>query len=158
MKNLNELVREKKIDIRKVDKGQMIMVIDYDQRIKAETLRIEEIASPTEDQQPNWKENKEFVEVKMRELYRVGFISNRELTAVTGLLPGGVCGTLINNDGSMKFTRIKENNELVELFSNFTNYQWKPYYNYNRMKWLKESLLDLWLACQIANYQECKAG
>ena len=79
---------------------------------KAETLRIEEIAEPTEDQQPNWKENKEFVESKMRELYRIDFISNRELTAVTGLLPGGACGELRNDDGSLKYTRIKENNEL----------------------------------------------
>ena len=106
------MVREKKIDVRKVDKGQMIMVIDYEQRVKAETLRIEEIATPTEDQRPNWKENKEFVEGKMKELYRIGFITGQELTAVTGLLPGGACGTLTNNDGSMKYTRIKENNEL----------------------------------------------
>ena len=110
--NLKKQVSEKRIDIRKVDKGQMIMVIDYDQRVKAETLRIEEIATPAANQQLNWKENKEFIELKMKELYKNGFISNRELTAVTGILPGGASGELKNSDGSMKYTRIKENNEL----------------------------------------------
>ena len=112
LQNLKKMVKEKKIDIRKVDKGQMILVIDYEQRVKAETLRIEEIAKPTEDQQPNWKENKQFVETKMKDLYHDGFITGQELTAVTGILPGGACGTLKNNDGTKKFTRIKENNEL----------------------------------------------
>ena len=42
--HLKKLVIEKVIDIRKVDKGQMVMVIDYSQRVKTESLHINEIA------------------------------------------------------------------------------------------------------------------
>ena len=138
LQNLKKMVREKKIDVRKVDKGQMIMVIDYEQRVKAETLRIEEIATPTEDQRPNWKENKEFVEGKMKELYRIGFITGQELTAVTGLLPGGACCTLTNNDGSMKYTRIKENNE---LFANQSTPYVYPLFKLHKLR--MEDILQL---------------
>ena len=84
----------------------MILVIDYDQRVKAETLNITEIATRTGNEQSNWKENKEFVETKMKELCRTRFISGKELTAVTGLLPGGASGKLRDHNGSMKFTRV----------------------------------------------------
>ena len=33
---LKNFVRNKKIDIRKVDKGQIILIIDYEQRLKTE--------------------------------------------------------------------------------------------------------------------------
>ena len=112
LSNLHKLVKQKRIDIRKVDKGQMILVIDYTERVKAESLSINEIAEEVPNQLPNWKENREFVETLMKRLYSAKFISRNELTVVTGLLPGGVCGTLLNPDGSLKFTRIKENNEL----------------------------------------------
>ena len=84
----------------------------YTERIKAEAKSINKIAELVPDQRLNWKDNREFVETMMKKLYLVNFITRQELTAVTGLLPGGVSGTLLNQDGSLKFTRIKENNEL----------------------------------------------
>lgn len=110
--HLKKLVIEKVIDIRKVDKGQMVMVIDYSQRVKTESLHINEIASFSQEQSSNWKENKNEVEAKLKELHNLKFISDNELTAVTGLLVGGVSGKLKNRDGSVKFTRVKESNEL----------------------------------------------
>ncbi len=49
----------------------------------------------------------------MKRLYSSKFISKSELTAVTGLLAGGKNGKLINQDGSIKYTRALSN---IELF------------------------------------------
>ena len=56
-------------------------------------------------------DNKIFVEEKMKELYDLKFVDKKELTAVTGLLPGGVKGDLKNNDGSIRYTRAIDANE-----------------------------------------------
>ena len=42
---LRALVKEQKIDIRKVDKGQIILIIDYAQRLKTEEINITKISS-----------------------------------------------------------------------------------------------------------------
>ena len=86
--NLKKLVVDKKIDIRKVDKGQRILIIDYDQRIKAEELTISTISKICEE--------------KMKELYHSKFIGANELVCVTGILAGGKSGKLKNNNGTMK--------------------------------------------------------
>ena len=112
LSNIHKLVKRKEIDVRKVDKGQVILVVDYTERIKVEASSINEIAEEVPDQRPNWKENREFVETMMKRLFAANFIDGNELTSVTGLLAGGVSGDLLNPDGSLKFTRIKENNEL----------------------------------------------
>ena len=112
LSNIHKLVKRKEIDVRKVDKGQVILVVDYTERIKVEASSINEIAEEVPDQRPNWKENREFVETMMKRLFAANFIDGKELTSVTGLLAGGVSGDLLNPDGSLKFTRIKENNEL----------------------------------------------
>ena len=75
-------------------------------------MHINEVASLSQQQVSNWMENKSFIESKLKELYNLTFISKNELTAITGLLPGGVSGKLRNVDGSIKFTRIKASNEL----------------------------------------------
>ena len=111
---LKNLVKDKVIDIRKVDKGQMILIIDYEQRLKTEELNITKISSLCSIQTSNWLENKEFAEKIMKDLFSKKFIDKNELTAVTGLLAGGVNGKLKNVDGSLKFTRIIAN---AELFS-----------------------------------------
>ena len=59
---LKKLVADKVIDIRKVDKGQIILVIDHSERIKTEQLNIEQIAIPCEIQESNWQDNRTFVE------------------------------------------------------------------------------------------------
>ena len=38
-----ELIKEKKIDVRKVDKGDLILIIDFDQRKKIEQKNISKI-------------------------------------------------------------------------------------------------------------------
>lgn len=110
MKELQKMVREKKVDIRKVDKGDMILVIVFEQRKKIEEKNIEKIAALCDKQESNWLENK-FVEEKMRQFFEMKFIERKELTAVTGLLPGGVKGNLKNRDGSVKYTRAIDANE-----------------------------------------------
>ena len=112
IKKLKYLVKDKIIDIRRVDKGQLILIIDYEQRICAEQLNISTIAVLSEAQQSNWAENKEFVEKNLKKLYSEKFVSKEELHAVTGLLAGGVIGTLRNADNSIKFTRALNNSEL----------------------------------------------
>ena len=57
------------------------------------SLEIEKIAALCDKQESNWLENKLFVEQKMRQLIEMKFIERKELTAVTGLLPGGLKGT-----------------------------------------------------------------
>ena len=109
---LKKLVRDKKLDIRKVDKGQKILVIDYQQRKKAEELNINVISIICEDQSSNWSDNRSFIENKLRLLNDQKFITNSELTAVTGLIVGGVSGTLKNRDGTVKYTRATDSNEL----------------------------------------------
>ena len=96
---------DKILHIRKVDKGQKILIIDFEQRLKAEELGMKSIARICENQISNWLENKLFVEEKMRKLFVSKFITGSELTGVTGLLAGGVAGTLKNRDGSIKYTK-----------------------------------------------------
>ena len=86
---LKNFVRNKKIDIRKVDKSQIILIIDYEQRLKTEELNISTISSLCETQTSNWQENIEFSNKLMKGLWNANFISDSELTAVTGLLAGG---------------------------------------------------------------------
>ena len=109
---LKSLVKDRVIDIRKVDKGQLILVIDYSQRIRTEELNISKIAILSEPQCSNWEENKDFVEIKLKQLHSEKFISKEELVAVTGLLAGGANGKLKNKDKSTKFTRALTNSEL----------------------------------------------
>ena len=109
---LKKLVMDKKLDIRKVDKGQKILIIDYEQRTKAEESSIASIAEICENQTSNWNENKIFIEEKMRKLFVSKFITSSELTGVTGLLAGGVCGKLRHDDGSIKYTKAIDSNEL----------------------------------------------
>ena len=100
------MVKDKVIDIRKVDKGQLILIIDYEQRILTEQSNISKIASLSEFQVSDWKETQEFTQGKMKQLYHDKFVSKNELASVTGLLAGGAKGNLKNTDGSMKFTNI----------------------------------------------------
>ena len=108
---LKTLVKNRILDIRKVDKGQVILVIDYEQRKKVEESSISTIAKKCDVQSSNWKENKEFVEKSMVSLYNKTFIEKDELAAVTGLLAGGKNGKLKNKDGTVKFTRAIGSNE-----------------------------------------------
>jgi hypothetical protein len=105
-------VKTKQIDIRKVDKGQMILVIDYTERKKIEEMNISKIASVCTSQVSNWQENRRFVEEKMKTLYNLQFISREELAAVTGVLAGGANGELTTENGDVKFTRALDQNEL----------------------------------------------
>ena len=73
------MVVDKRIDIRKVDKGHRILIIDHDQRIKAEELNIPTISKICEEQKSNWNDNKVFIEEKMKELYQSKFIGANEL-------------------------------------------------------------------------------
>ena len=109
---LKKLVHEKVIDIRKVDKGQVILIIDYAQRILAEAENISKIARLCPNQESNWKENKDYAEEKMIALYSKGFVSKRELTAVCGLIAGGMDGKKRKKDGSLKYTQVISQKEL----------------------------------------------
>ena len=111
LKELQKLTREKKIDIRKVDKGDMIIIIDFEQRKIIEQRNIDKIAALCGTQKSNWLENKTFVEDKLKQLFDLKFIDQKELTSVTGLLPGGVKGSLKNKDGTIKYTRAIDTNE-----------------------------------------------
>jgi len=75
-------------------------------------MNISSIAVLSEPQCSNWQENKDFVELKMKELYFEKFVSKEELASVTGLLAGGAKGILKNDDKSVKFTRTLNNSEL----------------------------------------------
>ena len=48
----------------------------------------------------------------MKVLFEKGFILKQELTAVTGILAGGAKGNCKNHDGTLKFTRAINSNEL----------------------------------------------
>ena len=109
---LKRLVKDKVIDIRKVDKGQVILITDYHQRLLTEERNISLIAELCPDQVSNWEQNKDFAEEKMKSLFFDGFVSKSELTAVTGLIAGGVDGCRRNKDGSMKFTQVVSQKEL----------------------------------------------
>ena len=109
---LKKLVNDKIIDIRKVDKGKTILIIDYAQRLKAEEINITKIASLCDVQASNWSENREYAENAMKELFYAKFAEKNELTAVTGLLAGGTNGELRNEDGSHKFSRVVVSAEL----------------------------------------------
>jgi hypothetical protein len=135
IKELKTLVQEKKIDIRKVDKGQLILVIDYAERKKIEEKNISDIAVICEDQSSNWTKNREFVDKEMKKLYHSKFIAREELIAVTGLLPGGADGKLKTNSGGVKFTRATDSNELFA--------QQRTPYVYPLLKAHKLSLSDL---------------
>ena len=112
LSKFKKLVKDHIIDIRKVDKGQTILIIDYNERRKAEMAAISTIATLCDNQTPNWEHNKYFIEQKMKDLFHKKMISKNELTAVTGLIAGGISGELKNGDGSIKFTRAINNNEL----------------------------------------------
>jgi len=112
LKELRQLVIDKIIDIRKVDKGDTILVINFEERKKIEDANISKVAALCDKQESNGVENRLFVEQKMKELYELKFIEGKELTAVTGLLPGGVNGKLIHReDGSLKYTHVLDTNE-----------------------------------------------
>ena len=112
MKELKKMVCENVVDIRKVDKGDVILVINYEERIKLEEVNILKIAKLCTKQESNWIENRKFVEEKMTFLYDVSFVKRHELIAVTGMLPGGVSGDLINmKDGSRKDAHAVDYNE-----------------------------------------------
>ena len=113
MKELKTLVKDKKIDVRKVDKGQLILVIDYTERKKIEQKNINAIAELCQEQTSNWTNNREFVDKEMKKLYHSRFISRDELIAVTGILPGGANGKLKTPSGGIKFTRATDSNELL---------------------------------------------
>ena len=106
------MVKDKVIDIRKVDKGQLLLVVDYAQRKLVEEKNINSIASLCDIQESNWEQNRDFVEDKFKKLFMQGFISPDELTSVTGLLAGGKNGKLKIKSGALKFTKALSNKEL----------------------------------------------
>ena len=112
LKHLQTMVKENVIDIRKVDKGQLILVVDYAQRKLVEEQNINSIATLCDVQESNWEMNKDYVEEKLKELYCLGFITSNELAAITGLLAGGKNGKLRNRNGSIKYTQAVSNKEL----------------------------------------------
>ena len=117
------------------NKGQLILVINYDQRLMIEEKNIQSIAERCKNQTSNWKENREFVEKEMKKLYHLKFVTRDELGAVTGLLAGGADGKLKTASGGIKFTRATDSNEL------FT--QQKTPYIYPLLKAHKVSLEEL---------------
>ena len=56
-------------------------------------------------------DNRNYVEDKLKKLFQIEFIDKKELTAITGLLPGGTKGDLKNKDGCLKYTRAIDTNE-----------------------------------------------
>ena len=123
------------IDIRKVDKGQIILVIDYEQRLEIEEKNILGIAEKCRTQKSNWKDNREFVENAMKKLFYMKFIKRDKLAAVTGLLAGGSYGTLKTASGGMKFTHATDSNVLFA--------EQKTPYIYPLLKAHKLSLTEL---------------
>ena len=111
LKELSELTKQKVIDIRKVDKGNLILIIDFSQRLKIEEMNISKIAKVCEVQSSKWLENRKFIEHQMSRLFELDFIDRNELASVTGLLPGGVSGKLKKKDGSRKYTHAIDSNE-----------------------------------------------
>ena len=110
---LNKLAKDKKIDIRKVDKGPLIVVIDYEQRTLIEQDNIELISEQCAVQKSNWEENRIYVDEKMKTLYKLKFVERKELATVTGILAGGVSGELkVKGSDELKFTRAIDSNEL----------------------------------------------
>ena len=89
----------------------MSLIIDFSERKKIEEINISKIAKICTKQSSNWEQNREFIDAKMIELYELDFISRNELTAVTGILPGGTKGNLKNKDGTRKDTRAIDSNE-----------------------------------------------
>ena len=112
LKHLRTMVKENVIDIRKVDKGQLILVVEYAQRKLVEEQSINSIATLCDVQQSNWQMNKDYAEDKLKELFHLGFITSDELAAITGLLAGGKTAKLKNKNGSIKFTQALSNKEL----------------------------------------------
>ena len=111
LKELKSLTQRKVIDIRKVDKGNLILIIDFAERRKIEELNITKIAKLCEEQSSNWLDNRKFIDEKMTQLYEIDFIHRNELITVTGILPGGVSGKLKKGDGTRKDTRVIDTNE-----------------------------------------------
>ena len=111
LKELQLLVKEKKTDIGKVDKGDMIVIIHFEQQKIVEQKYIDKIAELCAVQKYNWLENKSFVENYFKQLFEAMFIDRKEIISVTGLLPGGVTWDLKNNDGTIKYTRTIDTNE-----------------------------------------------
>ena len=64
------------INIRKVDKGDLILIIDFEQRKIIEEMNITKIAELCPNQSSNWEENRRFVDHKMTELYELDFVIN----------------------------------------------------------------------------------
>ena len=60
-KHINTRVRENVIDIRKVDKRQMVLVIDYSQRELIEENNIYMITSVCDEQLSKWEQNRDFL-------------------------------------------------------------------------------------------------
>ena len=108
---MKELTQKKVIDIRKVDKGNLILIINFEERRKLEEMNITKIAKLCESQSSNWEENRKYIDEKMTRLFELDFINRSELTAVTGILPGGANGKLKKNDGTRKDTRAIDSNE-----------------------------------------------
>ena len=75
-------------------------------------MNISAISSLCENHTSNWQEDIEFSDKLMKGLWKSKVVSDRELTAVTGLLAGGRNGKLKNKDGSVKFSRVINNSEL----------------------------------------------
>ena len=111
LKELKQLVKDKIIDVRKVDKGNLILIINFEERVKLERMNISKIAQRCDDQSSNWQENRTFVDQKMTRLFELEFLDRNELVAVTRVLPGGVNGNLKKRDGSRKDTRAIDSNE-----------------------------------------------
>ena len=60
-----------------------------------EERNIIKIAKLCSIQESNWKENRSFIDEEMTKLYENEFNYQKELTAVTDILPGGVSGELV---------------------------------------------------------------
>ena len=75
LRRLKTLVREKVVDIRKVDKGHLILIIDYSQRKLIEENNISKIAMLCDDQKSNWEDNRDYIENKLKLLLRLNFIT-----------------------------------------------------------------------------------
>ena len=68
LKELKSLTQRKVIDIRKVDKGNLILITDFAERRKIEELNITKIAKLCEEQSSNWLDNRKFIDEKMNRL------------------------------------------------------------------------------------------
>ena len=115
---LKSLTRNKIIDIRKVDKGNLILIIDFQERLKIEEKNITKIAKLCDVQLSNAEANREYIDHQMTKLYDDKFIERNELISVTGILPGGVSGKLFDSKTKeRKDTRTTDSNEYFTIQS-----------------------------------------